>query len=76
MTFVNAQNTQYEAIDNALSHNDQYLYVLSATVLTSPPLPPSSAIDTYAIDQQTGAITPIDRDQVPNGNSTSGLAAW
>jgi 6-phosphogluconolactonase len=76
MTFVNAQNTQYEAIDNALSHNDQFLYVLSATVLTSPPLPPSSAIDTYAIDQQTGAITPIDRDQVPNGNSTSGLAAW
>jgi 6-phosphogluconolactonase len=72
MTFVDQQNTPYEAIDNALSHDSKYLYVLSANVVTPGT---ASAINAFAIDPETGALTPIDQEDIP-GNSTSGLAAW
>jgi 6-phosphogluconolactonase (cycloisomerase 2 family) len=72
MARVDEKNTPYEAIDNALSHNSQFLYVLSANVVTPGT---QSAIDAYAIDNETGALTQIDEEQIP-GNSTSGLASW
>jgi 6-phosphogluconolactonase len=72
MTRVGKENTPFEAIDNALSHNDGYLYVLSANVVTPGT---ASAINAFAIDKNTGALTPIDEETIP-GNSTSGLAAW
>ena len=72
MTRVDQENTPFEAIDNALSHDDKYLYVLSANVVTPGT---ESAINAFAIDANTGALTPIDEERIP-GNSTSGLAAW
>ena len=72
MTRVGQENTPFEAIDNALSHDDKYLYVLSANVVTPGT---ESAINAFAIDANTGALTPIDEESIP-GNSTSGLAAW
>jgi 6-phosphogluconolactonase len=72
MTRVDQANTPFEAIDNALSHDDGYLYVLSGNVVTPGT---ESAISAFAIDQATGALTPIDEERIP-GNSTSGLAAW
>jgi 6-phosphogluconolactonase (cycloisomerase 2 family) len=73
MTRVDQQNTPFEAIDNALSHDDKYLYVLSSNVLTPEVL--ESAISAFAINKHTGALTPIDEETIP-GNTTSGLAAW
>jgi 6-phosphogluconolactonase (cycloisomerase 2 family) len=72
MTRVDADNTPFEAIDNALSHDDKYMYVLSANVVTPGT---ESAITAFAIDPNTGALTQIDEEFIP-GNSTSGLAAW
>jgi len=72
MTRVDQENTPFEAIDNALSHESKYLYVLSANVVTPGT---QSAINGFEIDQKTGALTPIDQEMIP-GNSTSGLAAW
>jgi 6-phosphogluconolactonase (cycloisomerase 2 family) len=72
MTFVDQENTPFEAIDNALSHDSKYLYVLSANVVTPGT---ASAINAFAIDPKTGALTPIDQENIP-GNTTSGLAAW
>jgi 6-phosphogluconolactonase (cycloisomerase 2 family) len=73
MTRVDAENTPFEAIDNALSHDSRFLYVLSANVVTPGT---DSAIDAFAIDQRTGALTPIDQEPILGSNSTSGLAAW
>lgn len=72
MTFVDQEPTPFEAIDNALSHNSRYLYVLSAPVVFPGP---NSSIDAFEIDPATGALTQIDREII-EGNSTSGLAAW
>ncbi len=72
MNRVDAENTAFEAIDNALSHDDQFLYVLSANVFTPGT---QSAINAFEIDEETGNLTPIDEEVLP-GNSTSGLAAW
>jgi 6-phosphogluconolactonase (cycloisomerase 2 family) len=72
MTRVDQENTPFEAIDNALSHNDSFLYVLSANVVTPGT---QSAITAFALDKDTGEMTPIDEEMIP-GNSTSGLAAW
>jgi 6-phosphogluconolactonase (cycloisomerase 2 family) len=72
MTRVDQENTPFEAIDNALSHDDKYLYVLSGNVVTPGTV---SAITSFAIDKKSGDLTQIDED--PSGtNSTSGLAAW
>ena len=46
--------------------------MLSANVVTPGT---ESAINAFAIDANTGALTPIDEETIP-GNSTSGLAAW
>jgi 6-phosphogluconolactonase (cycloisomerase 2 family) len=72
MTPIAQYTTKYQAIDNALSHNSQFLYVLSDQIL---PPAPVSAIDEYAIDQSNGTLTPIGTVDIP-GNNTSGLAAW
>ena len=66
------QNTMYNAVDEALSHDSHYLYVLSDGLL---PFVPFSAINEYSIDSDTGQLTPIGVIQLPN-NATSGLAGW
>jgi 6-phosphogluconolactonase len=73
MTFVNQQPTPFEAIDNALSNNSKYLYVLSTPVVVPAP---NSSITAFKIDPKTGAITEIDEEVIVGNNSTSGLAAW
>jgi 6-phosphogluconolactonase len=72
MTLVDKEHTPFESIDNALSHNDEYLYVLSANVVTPGT---ASAISAFKIDRRDGTLTPIDEETIP-GNTTSGLAAW
>jgi 6-phosphogluconolactonase (cycloisomerase 2 family) len=66
------QTTPFNAVDEALSHNSQFLYVLNDGLL---PFIPASAINAFAIDRATGNLTPIDQVNLP-GNATSGLAAW
>jgi 6-phosphogluconolactonase len=73
MTFVNQAGTRFEAIDNALSHNSKFLYVLSTPVVFPAP---NSSITAFEIDSKTGAITEIDEEIIVGNNSTSGLAAW
>jgi 6-phosphogluconolactonase (cycloisomerase 2 family) len=73
MTFIDQENTPFEAIDNALSHNDRFTYVVSSNVV-SPGT--DSAISAFAIDKNSGALTPIDEELIPGSTSTSGLAAW
>jgi 6-phosphogluconolactonase len=73
MTFVNSAGTPFEAIDNALSHNSQYLYVLSTPVAVPAE---NSSITAFEIDRKTGAITQIDEEIILGNKSTSGLAAW
>jgi 6-phosphogluconolactonase (cycloisomerase 2 family) len=71
MTSIATYTTTYNAIDNALSHNSRFLYVLSGQVL----LPSgSSAIDEYAINHD-GSLTSLGTVPI-TGNSTAGLAAW
>ena len=61
------------AIDEALSPDSQYLYVLANQMI---PVPGAlSTINQYSIDQKTGALTFIGAVDMPR-NSTSGLAAW
>jgi 6-phosphogluconolactonase len=66
------QNALFNAIDEALSHDSRYLYVLSTQLF--PPIP-ISGINEYSIDAATGQLTPIGSVVMP-GNSTAGLAAW
>ena len=74
LTRVDQDNTPFEAIDNALSHDDKYVYVLSGNVVTPGT---QAAISAFAIDRNTGALTKVDEDFVAGAtNSTSGLAAW
>jgi 6-phosphogluconolactonase len=72
MTRKDQEDTPFEATDNALSHDDRYLYVLSTNVLA--PIE-ASAITAYAIDKNTGMLTEIDNEPIM-GRATSGLAAW
>jgi 6-phosphogluconolactonase (cycloisomerase 2 family) len=73
LTLINSQPTNHNSIDDALSHDSRFLYVLSDALL--PVMAPASAINEYSIDPQTGAITQIGSLELP-GNSTAGLAAW
>ena len=61
------------AIDEALSTNSQYLYVLANQML--PFAGPLSTINQYSIDQRTGGLTFIGAVEMPR-NTSSGLAAW
>jgi 6-phosphogluconolactonase len=67
------QTTPYNAVDEALSDDSDYLYVLNDALL--PFNPTQSAINAFAVNHRTGQLTPV--DQVNLGfNGTSGLAAW
>jgi 6-phosphogluconolactonase (cycloisomerase 2 family) len=66
------QTTPFNAVDNAISHDGRYLYVLNDGLL---PFVTSSAISEFSIDQQTGQLTWVGQVDLP-GNATSGLAAW
>lgn len=70
---ADGQDTPYNAIDDALSHDSKFLYVLSDQLLPVPA--PLSAISEYAVDANTGALTPIGSVALPS-NTTAGLAAW
>jgi 6-phosphogluconolactonase len=72
---VNVGGTPFplNAIDEALSTNSQYLYVLANQMI--PVMGPLSTINQYSIDQSTGGLTFIGSIDMPR-NSTSGLAAW
>ena len=61
------------AIDEALSVDSQYLYVLANQML--PFDGPLSTINQYSIDPKTGGLTFIGAVDMPR-NTTSGLAAW
>src|SRR5579884_5322 len=75
LTAIGGATTAHSATDNALSHDSQYLYVLSNSLFEGVPAP-ISAINEYSVDQQTGALTPIGViDGLPS-NFLSGLAAW
>jgi 6-phosphogluconolactonase len=66
------QTTPFNAVDDALSNDDKYLYVLNDGLL---PFIPQSAISEFAVDHKTGQLTPIGEVDLP-GNATSGVAAW
>ena len=72
---VNVGGTPFplNAIDEALSTNSQYLYVLANQMI--PVMGPLSTINQYSIDQRTGGLTFVGSIDMPR-NSTSGLAAW
>jgi hypothetical protein len=75
LTKINGAFTNHSATDNALSHDSQYLYVLSNSLFEGVPAP-ISAINAYRIDERTGALTAVDVvDGIPS-NTISGLAAW
>lgn len=75
LTNVDGKPTSHSATDNALSHNSQFLYVLSNSLFEGVPAP-ISAINAFGIDQETGTMTPIGViDGIPS-NTISGLAAW
>jgi hypothetical protein len=73
LTLINSQPTNHNAIDDALSHDSRFLDVLSVALI---PPAPASAINEFAVDPETGAITPIGAIELPGSNSTAGLAAW
>jgi 6-phosphogluconolactonase len=64
--------TRFNAVDEALSHDSDYLYVLNDGLL---PFIPQSAITGFSVDRRTGELRQIDEVLLP-GNATSGLAAW
>lgn len=69
---LGVNTTPNNALDEALSHNSQYLYVLANELI---PPGPTSSIHQYSVNQQTGQLTFIGVITMP-GNTTSGLAAW
>lgn len=73
LTLIDSQPTNHNALDDALSHDSRFLYVLSDALL---PPAPTSAINEYAIDPASGAITSIGSVELPGSNTTAGLAAW
>jgi 6-phosphogluconolactonase (cycloisomerase 2 family) len=73
LTLIDSQMTSYNAIDDALSHDSRFLYVLSDALTT----PGTSQIDEFAIDPGKGTLALIGELIVPGAtNSTAGLAAW
>jgi 6-phosphogluconolactonase len=69
---LGVNTTPNNALDEALSHDSQYLYVLANELI---PPGPTSSIHQYSVDQATGQLTFLGVITMP-GNSTSGLAAW
>ena len=76
LTQVDGKTTNHSATDNALSHDSQYLYVLSNALFEGVPPPGVSALNEYRIDQATGKMTPIGAIDGLVGSTYSGLAAW
>lgn len=71
LTAVDKQNTTYNALDDALTRDNKYLYVLSDMLL--PTAGPHSAIDAFRVNAATGAFTPVGTTAL-TGNNTAGLA--
>ena len=76
LTQVDGKQTNHSSTDNALSHDSQYLYVLSNALFEGVPPPGVSALNEYRIDQATGKMTPIGAIDGLVGSQYSGLAAW
>jgi hypothetical protein len=68
---VAAQNTKYNSLDDALTRDNRFLYVLSDQLLPVPG--PNSAIDAFRVNAHTGTFTPAGTVAIP-GNGTAGLA--
>jgi 6-phosphogluconolactonase (cycloisomerase 2 family) len=66
------QTTPFNAVDEALSRDSRFLYVLNDGLL---PFTPQSAVSEFSVDRRSGQLTPIGQVNLP-GNGTSGLAAW
>jgi 6-phosphogluconolactonase (cycloisomerase 2 family) len=66
------QTTPFNAVDDTISNDGRYLYVLSDGLL---PFITASAISEFSIDQQSGQLTWVGEVDLP-GNATSGIAAW
>jgi 6-phosphogluconolactonase len=66
------QNVALNAIDEALSADSRYLYVLADDLIPGGPL---STINQFSVDPATGRLTLIGVIEMPR-NTTSGLAAW
>jgi 6-phosphogluconolactonase (cycloisomerase 2 family) len=72
LTPVAGQNTTYNSLDDALTRDNRFLYVLSDMLLPVPG--PHSAINSFRVNPRTGAFTPLGVNQIV-GNRTAGLAA-
>jgi 6-phosphogluconolactonase (cycloisomerase 2 family) len=72
LTAIDNQDTTYNSLDDALSANDKFLYVLSDKLL--PVAGPNSAINAFKVNPATGTLTPAGSISL-TGNGTSGLVA-
>lgn len=68
---VDQQDTAYNSLDDALTRDNRFLYVLSDQLLPVPG--PHSAINVFRVNAATGKLTPAGVLQLP-GNNTAGLA--
>jgi 6-phosphogluconolactonase len=73
LTAVDKQDTTYNALDDALTRDNGYLYILNDQLLPVPG--PHSAIDRFKVNVATGVFTPAGSTPIA-GNTTSGLAAF
>jgi 6-phosphogluconolactonase (cycloisomerase 2 family) len=71
MSGVGSQDTAYNSLDDALSKDNKYLYVLSDQLL--PVQGPHSAINAFKVNAGNGKFGPIGAVAI-SGNSTAGLA--
>jgi 6-phosphogluconolactonase len=60
------------SLDDALSHNSRYLYVLNSFVF---PVLVAAKIDAFRVNSD-GTLTPIGSTAIPIEGSSSGVAAW
>ena len=73
LTAVDKQDTTYNALDDALTRDNGYLYILNDQLLPVPG--PHSAIDRFKVNVATGVFTPAGSTPI-GGNTTSGLAVF
>jgi 6-phosphogluconolactonase (cycloisomerase 2 family) len=71
LSSVDSQNTAYNSLDDALTRDNKFLYVLSDQLL--PVAGPHSAINAYRVNARTGKFTPAGAVAI-TGNNTAGLA--
>jgi 6-phosphogluconolactonase (cycloisomerase 2 family) len=73
LTAVDTQNTTYNSLDDALTQDNKFLYVLSNQLL--PTAGPHSAIDAFKVNASTGKLSHAGSSAIA-GNNTAGLAVF